>query len=318
MARLQESAARARRFAPCRDERPQWGVRILSLLPSATEMVYLLGLEDSLVGVTHECDWPAPAAFKPRVTRSLLPPGATPLEVDSLVSAAAGGGDPVQRLDRELIADLAPDLVLTQDLCGVCAVPRGHLDAALAVLGLECQVLSFDPACIADVLANVVSLGDATGTGERARGVVAGLRSRLDAVEPLVRRKQRRRALALEWGDPPYNAGHWVPEMIAMAGCEPLLAVPGEYSYRVTWEAVRASDPEIILYIPCGYDLERACKEAEVLLDRPEVAGAERIVVGGSGGYFSRPGPRLVDGVEALAASFHGEGDFAPVTARLR
>jgi iron complex transport system substrate-binding protein len=293
-------------------------VRIISLLPSATEIVYLLGLEASLVGVTHECDWPPGAESKPRVTRSRIPEGATEAEIDALVNAAAAGGQPTQWLDKEAVAALRPDLILTQDLCAVCAVPKGHLDAALDLLGLQAEVMSLDPSSIDDVLANIESVGNATGTEALAEEIVSCYRARLDDVERAVEGKPRPRTLALEWGDPPYNAGHWVPEMISRAGGEPVLGVPGAYSHQLTWEEIAEQEPEIVVFMPCGYHLDDVCAHAGPLMGRPELASAERFIAADSGGYFSRPGPRLVEGVEALAASFHGPGALPGVTARLR
>ena len=294
------------------------GVRILSLLPSATEIACLLGLESSLVGVTHECDWPPVARGKRRVTRSLLPKDAKPSEVDKLVSTAASGGAPTSWLDREAIAELNPDVVLTQDLCAVCAVPRGHLDTALASLGLRAEVVSLDPSSVADVLAGIEAVGRATGTEVLAKEVTSAMASRLEAVRRRVAGKPRPRVLALEWGDPPYSAGHWVPEMVERAGGQALLGEPGAYSRRLSWEEVGEAGPDVVVFMPCGYHLEAACAEGRELAGRAELAGAGRFFAADSGGYFSRPGPRLVDGTEALAEALHGSGEVPGVLARLR
>lgn len=292
-------------------------MKILSLLPSATEIVCLLGLEGCLVGVTHECDWPPSVRAKRQVTRTRLPPGASPSEVDALVSAAASGGEPTYWLDREAIAELAPDIIITQDLCAVCAVPRGHLDAALGRLGISAEVVSLDPSSLSDVLANIEAVGRATGTEALAKEVVGSLAARLDAVAAQVANEPKLRALALEWGDPPYSAGHWVPEMLERSGAEALLGRPGEYSRRLSWEEVAGARPEAVVFMPCGYGLEAACAEGKELVGRPEVAGAKMFFAANSGGYFSRPGPRLVEGVEALARAFHGGGEVPGVLARL-
>lgn len=296
-------------------------VRIISLLPSATEIVYLLGLGESLVGVTHECDWPPEARTKRCVSYSNIPPAATPAEIDRLVDASTSGGSPTHGLDDEAIRSLSPDLVLTQDLCEVCAVPAGHLRAALDVLGINAEVISLDPASLEDVLAGIVTVGKATGTEARAEEVVDGLRERLDRVRRAVAGKGRPRTLALEWGDPPYNAGHWVPEMIDVAGGEPLAASVGTPSTRITWEEVADTHPEVVVFMPCGYDLQGAVAQAPELLEQPAVAGASAIYAAGANEYYSRPGPRLVEGVEALAwALHHPDGiDAAPGTlAKLR
>lgn len=283
------------------------GVRIVSLLPSATEIVYLLGLGESLVGVTHECDWPPDARSKRRVSYSQLPPDATPSEIDRLVNAGASGGTPTHGLDHEAIRELAPDLVLTQDLCAVCAVPAGHLHAALDMLGIRAEVVSLDPSSLDDVLRDVVTVGKVTGREALAEEIAERLRQRLGRVRDLTAGRPRPRAFALEWGDPPFNAGHWVPEMVELAGGEALLASPGLPSTRVTWEEIAGAEPEIVVFMPCGYDLDGALAQVPPLLQRPEIAGARAVFAAGANGYYSRPGPRLVDGVEALAWAFHGE-----------
>jgi len=282
-------------------------VRILSLLPSATEIVYALGLEEELVGVTHECDWPPAARSRRQVSFSALPPAASPGEVDRLVSATVNGGEPIYHLDTEAVGELRPELVLTQDLCAVCAVPSGHVNAALEVLGCRAEVLSMDPSSLDGVLACVLEVGAATGAHVRAAELVDSLRARLDTVAARVAGRDRPRTFALEWSDPPFNAGHWVPEMIELAGGEPVLASRGTPSVRVGWEQVASAAPEVVVFMPCGYDLEAASSEARGLLDRAELAGVTRLFAVDASSYFSRPGPRLVDGVEILASALHGD-----------
>ena len=287
-------------------------VRIVSLLPSATEIVYALGLQDDLVGVTHECDWPAAARAKPVVSVSALPAAATPAEVDSLVSASLGEGEPIYRLDEIAMRDLRPDLVLTQDLCAVCAVPSGRVNEALDVLGCQAEVLSLDPSSLDEVLECVLSVGRITGKEDEATVMVADLNRRLDEVAFLTGALDRPRTFALEWSDPPFNGGHWVPQMITLAGGQPVLARPGEDSVRVTWSEIEAAAPQVVVFMPCGYDTARAAEEGEGLLTRPELSGVEKIFAVDASGYFSRPGPRLVDGVEILAAALHP--DAVPAT----
>jgi iron complex transport system substrate-binding protein len=283
-----------------------WGMRIVSLLPSATEIVYALGLAEHLVGVTDECDWPPQARTVRVVSRSTLPPVAEPAEIDRLVSASIGGGQPIYRLDTDTIGDLRPDLVLAQDLCAVCAVPSGHVNQALDVLGCRAEVVSLDPSSLDEVLDGVLQVGRAAGVQQRAHGVVAGLRERLASVQAAVAGLARPRVFALEWGAPPFNGGHWVPEMLQVAGGQPLLACPGAPSVRVTWEQIEATAPQVVVFMPCGYDLQAAADEAtRTLLGRPALAGVEAIVVVDASAYCSRPGPRLVDGVEILAAALH-------------
>ena len=288
-------------------------VRIVSLLPSATEIVYALGLEDDLVGVTHECDWPPQARAKQVVSVSALPPGATPVEVDELVSASLAGGDPIYRLDEVAVRDLRPDIVLTQDLCAVCAVPSGHVNEALDVLGCRAEVVSLDPSSLDDVLECLVVVGKATGTERHATAVVEELRGRLGAVKDAVHGLPRARTFALEWSDPPYNGGHWVPSMIDLAGGEPVLGSWGTPSVRVRWEDIAAEAPQVVVFMPCGYDLEQAAAEGRSLLDRPELASAGALYAVDASSYFSRPGPRLVDGVEVLASALHPGSITAPV-----
>lgn len=281
-------------------------MRILSLLPSATEIVYALGLEDDLVGVTHECDWPPAARAKRSVSFSALPAAAEPAEVDRLVSASINGGEPIYRLDNDAVRELRPDLVLTQDLCAVCAVPSGHVNDALELLGCRAEVLSMDPSSLGEVLDCVLLVGTVTGTESAAMALVDGLRERLRAVSDGVAERERPRTFALEWSDPPFNGGHWVPEMIELAGGEPVLASRGTPSVRVSWDQIVSASPQVVVFMPCGYDLDGAVVEAGPLLDRPEISDAAFFAVDASS-YFSRPGPRLVEGVEILASALHPE-----------
>jgi iron complex transport system substrate-binding protein len=281
-------------------------MRIMSLLPSATEIVYTLGLAEHLVGVTDECDWPPQARTVQVVSRSALPPVAKPAEIDRLVSASIRGGQPIYRLDTDAIRNLRPDLVLAQDLCAVCAVPSGHVNLALDVLGCQAEVISLDPSSLDEVLDGVLQVGKAAGAEQRAHEIIAGLRERLDRVQAAVQGLERPRVFALEWSDPPFNGGHWVPEMLQLAGAEPVLVCPGVPSVRVTWTQIQAAAPQVVVFMPCGYGLRAAVEEASrTLVGRPELAGVQAIVAVDSSAYCSRPGPRLVDGVEILAAALH-------------
>jgi iron complex transport system substrate-binding protein len=280
-------------------------VRILSLLPSATEIVYLLGLQDELVGVTHECDWPDEARSKRAVTRSALPAGATPAEVDRMVSESIAGGAPIYRLDEEAVMELQPDLILSQDLCAVCAVPSGQVEQALGTLGCAGRVISLDPSSLDEVLDCVLRVGEATGRTARAQTAVSDLRDRLAGVEKAVAGRTRPRTFALEWSDPPFNGGHWIPGMIDLAGGEPVLGSYRAPSVRIEWETIAAALPEVVVFMPCGYDLESARREASDVASRPELSSARAVFAVDASSYFSRPGPRLVDGVELLAAALH-------------
>jgi iron complex transport system substrate-binding protein len=296
-------------------------VRILSLLPSATEIVFALGLEDCLVGVTHECDWPAAARQKQVVSVPLVPAGADPATIDRLVSESLNGGEPIYRLDADAVRELRPDIVLTQDLCAVCAVPSGHVIDALEVFGCTAEVVSLDPSSLSEVVDCVARVGEVTGTARRAGEVVAALRARLEMIRTAVANRPRPRTFALEWSAPPFNAGHWVPDMIDAAGGEAVLAGRGTPSVRVSWEQIAAEAPEVVVFMPCGYGLAEAVAEGEGLLVRPELDGARRVVAVDASGYFSRPGPRLVDGTEILASALHPEavpGTWEQALHRLR
>jgi iron complex transport system substrate-binding protein len=296
-------------------------VRILSLLPSATEIVYALGLEDDLVGVTHECDWPPRARTKRSVTSSSLPGGSDAAEVDRLVSASVVDGEPIYRIDADAIRDLRPDLVLSQDLCAVCAVPSGYVNQALDVLGCRADVVSLDPSSLDEVLDCILQVASATRTEGRAEALVATLRERLENVRHAVAAelpKRRPRTFALEWSDPPFNGGHWIPDMIELAGGEPVLGSFRAPSERVSWEQIEQVAPEVVVFMPCGYDLDAAASEAENLLERSELARVEALFAVDATSYFSRPGPRLVDGVEILASALHPGAVPEPPPGRIR
>jgi len=287
-------------------------VRILSLLPSATEIVFALGLGDSLVGVTAECDYPPEAAEKTVVSIPALPAGGdgarlSAAAVDAVVAEAVASGTALYRLDEAALAALGPDLVLAQDLCVVCAVPSGAVTEALDRFGAAATVVSLDPRHLDEVIAGVTAVAEAAGVGERGRAVAAGLEARLAAVGERVAGARRRRVVELEWSDPPYLGGHWVPEMVAAAGGMCVGASPGAPSAPVSWAAVGRAEAEVVVFAPCGYGLAEAVAEGEALLGRPELAAAAEVWAADGSAYFSRPGPRVVDGVELLAAMLHPE-----------
>jgi iron complex transport system substrate-binding protein len=280
-------------------------MRIVSLLPSATEIVYALNLAEDLVGVTHECDWPPEARGKLLVSHSTLPTGASPAEVDRLVSQSLEGGNPIYRLDHEAIRELRPDIVITQDLCAVCAVPSGHVHEALDLLGCPAQVVSLDPSSLDEVMDCVLQVGTVSGTHREAEAFVEQLRRRLELVKRSVAGLKRPRTFALEWGDPPFNGGHWVPEMIEAAGGESVLGSHGTPSVRLSWEAIAAAAPDVVVFMPCGYNLDGAIEEGKTLRKRPELADVPQFFAADASAFFSRPGPRLIDGVELLAEALH-------------
>jgi len=293
-------------------------MKILSLLPSATEIVYALGLEDDLVGVTCECDFPPEAAAKPALSRTVLPidDGAPAAEIDRLVTEQVAEGEPLYAIDTDAVANLQPDLILAQDLCRVCAVPSGQVEDALAVMGCRADVLSLDPSTLDDILDGITEVGARTDRGEEARALVAGLRERVAAVAAATLGLPAPRTLTLEWLDPPFVGGHWVPEMVERAGGVVLGAEAGEPSRRVGWDEVAAARPDVIVFIPCGYGLAQALEQGRELLAVPEVASspagrAGRVWAADASSYFSRPGPRIVSGLEALARALHPDA-FPP------
>jgi iron complex transport system substrate-binding protein len=280
-------------------------MRLVSLLPSATEIVYALGLGDDLVGVTFECDEPAAArSEKTVVVGGRDTSGMTPGEIDDYVRTQLSAGGDLYTLHAGALAGLDPDLILTQDLCRVCALPSGHVDRALGHLGCRSEVLSLDPHSLEDVLETFSAVANAVGVPERGLDLVAGLRERLAAVSDAVAGRPRRRVAVVEWVDPPFTAGHWVPDLITAAGGEPVAAMAGKRSVRVSWAEMAAPRPEIVLVAPCGYHLEGAIRQAEAVVAHFPAAAVWAI---DGDGLVVRPGPRLVDGVEAIAAILHPE-----------
>jgi len=278
-------------------------MRVVSLLPSATEIVYALGLGDDLVGVTFECDEPPAArAEKVIVVGGRDTSGMTPGEIDSYVRDQLASGGDLYSLHAEALAGLRPELILTQDLCRVCALPTDHVEEALGYLGCQADVLSLDPHTLDDVLTSIVAVGQRTGVPERAAALVGDLRARLARVEAAVAGRPRPAVALVEWVDPPFTAGHWIPDLVSAAGGRPVAAQPGEPSVQTDWSAIAAAGPELVIVAPCGYHLpgavEQARTAAQALPGVPIWAiDADGIVV--------RPGPRLIDGVEAIASILH-------------
>ncbi|MGH2693480.1 MAG: cobalamin-binding protein [Actinomycetota bacterium] len=289
-------------------------MRIVSLLPSATEIVYSLGLENELAGVTFECDFPPQARSKPVVSNTSLDLEEEPTaaEIDRAVGEKAGRGEYLYTLDDDLIRDIQPDLILAQDLCRVCAVPSGQVNEALDKLGCTSEVISLDPNTVEDIISDIERVGRAAGAEERARALVAELRRRVSDIRTTSEGLPRVRTLTLEWADPPFVGGHWVPEMVELAGGRDVLGRVGESSRRSTWGEVLEADPDVIVFMPCGYDLDGALRQAS---DLPAL-GAPMFAVDASA-YFSRPGPRIVDGVEILAWVLHPDAFPTPPPGRV-
>jgi iron complex transport system substrate-binding protein len=289
-------------------------VKIVSLLPSATEIVYALGLGDGLEGVTVECDYPPDARTKPVISRTALPTvqHLSARQIDDAVTTTLAQGEAIYTLDTARISAIQPDLILAQDLCRVCAVPSGAVQDALDVLGCRAEVISLDPTTLDEVIACIGVVGVATGAARRAQVLMDRLQTRITAVREAVAGHARARTFALEWSDPPFSGGHWVPDMIDAAGGNTVLASSGAPSRRLSWDEVAAGRPEIVVFMPCGYGLQDALTEGEQLLHVPELATATRIWAVDASALFSRPGPRIVDGVEALAWALHPQVMPAP------
>lgn len=287
-------------------------MRIASLVPSATEMLFALGLGDQVVGVTHECDHPLPARDLPHLTSTVLPPGLSAAEIDAAVKEVVGEGSALYGLDEERLAELEPELIVTQAVCEVCAVSYEDVVAVAARLPGPPRVLQQDPSSLAEVLEDVSRLGAAAGIERQAASVRAGLEARLEAVRAAVAGAERPRVVALEWLDPPFVGGHWLPEMVALAGGEDVAGPPGAKSPEVTWSVLAGLAPDLVVVMPCGWYVEEA--SAQVAEHRAEIdaLGAARVFAVDAASTFSRPGPRLVDGVELLAHLCHPERVPAP------
>ena len=280
-------------------------MRIVSLVPHATELLFALGLGHDVVGVTHECDYPEAAQDVPQVTRDVLPPGLSAGEIDAAVRERTAGGDSIYALDEELVRELEPDLIVTQALCHVCAVSVDEVQALAQTLPGPPRVISLDPTTYGETVGDVRTIAQATGAKDAALDLIARTARRADVIRLAVRGAPRPRVAALEWMDPVFVAGHWTPQLIEMAGGEDVLGFAGEPSRQATWEEVAAAQPEIVIVMPCGYDAARALIEAEDFADRLRTLGADQVVAVNASAFFSRPGPRLIDGLELLAHVLH-------------
>jgi len=297
-------------------------MRIVSLLPSITEICYALGLGDQVVAVTHECDFPPAASKKPQITRNVLPAGITDsAEIDRLVRERVSQGLPIYELDIDLLTRLDPDLILTQELCPVCAVSYEDVLAIARTLPRMPRVLSIEPTSIDGVLDSIHTVGAATGRESVATSVVDALRHRINWITQRIGEVggSPRRVVCLEWLSPLMIGGHWVPEMVTLAGGNDLLAHAGDRTVQIDWDQVVAAAPDVLVLMPCGNGLEHTVAEAAILRDLPHletipaVRNEQVYAVDGSS-YFNRPGPRLVTGIEILAEIFHPEvfGGISP------
>jgi iron complex transport system substrate-binding protein len=294
-------------------------MRIVSLLPSLTEICFVLGLENDLVAVTHECDYPPATRSLPHITRTILPPDLIEsVEIDRRVKAAISEGRSLYELDVDRLIELEPDLILTQDLCQVCAVSIEDVRAIAERIPSRPRVVSIEPRTLEEMLQSIGHVGELTGRNATARAVIEALRTRLARIAAYVARTEHRyRVVCLEWLDPPMVAGHWVPEMVSLAGGNDPLGIAAEPSFEVGWQQVIDARPDVMVLMPCGFDLETTVADVERLAkvhDRlpegleqvPAVTSGHVYAVDGSG-FFNRPGPRLVSGVEILAGILHAE-----------
>ena len=288
---------------------------VASLVPSATEMLFALGLGDSVAGVTHECDYPPGAEALPHLTRSVIPEGLQADEIDRAVRERTARGESLYELDEFALEELGVDLIVTQAVCEVCAVSFEDVRAIAERLPTQPTVISLDPSTLGEVMADVPRLAQAAGVIEAGERLLEETAERIDAVERAVADAPRPRVAALEWLDPVYVGGHWVPQMIELAGGTDVLGFLGEKSRTVEWAEVEASAPEVVVSMPCGLYAEEAA--AETMRHRERLAALEaRVVAVDAAAYFSRPGPRLVDGVELLGHLLHPDLVPAPDSRR--
>ena len=280
-------------------------MRIVSLVPSATEMLFALGVGDEVTAVTHECDHPAAALELPRITRDVIGPGLAPDEIDRAVRELTEQGRSIYELDEHALRSLAPDLIVTQALCDVCAVSYDDVRAIAERMDPAPEVLALDPHTLGEVLGDVRTLARATDAEDAGAGLVRDAAARIDRVRLAVSDAPPVSVAALEWLDPVFVAGHWTPQLIEYAGGIDLFGLPGERSETRSWEELAAAKPDVVVVMPCGYDAERAHEEAESYADELAELGAGRVVAVDAAAYFSRPGPRLVDGLELMAHVLH-------------
>ena len=279
-------------------------MRIVSLVPSATEMLFALGVGDEVTAVTHECDHPAAVLDLPKVTRDVIGPGLAPDEIDRAVRELTEQGRSIYELDADALHRLHPDLIVTQALCAVCAVSYDDVRAIADQMDPVPEVLSLDPHTLGEVLGDVRTLAQATDVKDAGVELVQDAATRIDRVRLATRAAEPVRVAALEWLDPVFVAGHWTPQLIEYARGLDVLGLPGEHSERRSWDEVRAAQPEVVVVMPCGYDADRALEEAYAYADELQSLDA-RVVAVDAAAYFSRPGPRLIEGLELLGHILH-------------
>jgi iron complex transport system substrate-binding protein len=293
-------------------------MRIVSLVPHATELLFALGLGDDVVAVTHECDYPAAAQDKPHVTKDKLPPGLSAAEIDAAVRRHTEDGEAIYELDEDALRALEPDLIVTQELCPVCAVSYEEVAAVAQTIATCPQVIALDPKTFGETMGDIRTLAQATGARDAALDLVARQRARVDAVKIALRGVSKRpRVACIEWFDPVFVAGHWTPQLVEMAGGVDVFGLAGEHSAQIDWQTVAATQPEVVVCMPCGYDGPRSHLEATLFGHELAKLGARRVVAVDASAMFSRPGPRLLDGLELLAHVLHPDLVRAPAQAAL-
>jgi iron complex transport system substrate-binding protein len=282
-------------------------MRIVSLVPSATEMLFALGVGGDVIAVTHECDYPPAALELPKITRDVLPEGLSAAQIDAAVKERMMRGESIYELDTEALHELRPDLIVTQALCSVCAVSYDDVRTLAEEIETHPQVVSLDPHTVGEVLGDARTLAQATDRKDAAVELVRDTAARIDRIRVAVRGARRPRVVALEWLDPPFVAGHWTPQLIEYAGGEDVLGFAGENSEERSWDEVAAVQPDVVIVMPCGFDAEIAHREAEMHRDELAALGAGEVIAVDAAAYFSRPGPRLIEGLELLAHILHPE-----------
>ena len=287
-------------------------MRIVSLVPHATELLFALGLDEEVVAVTHECDHPPAALQRARITRDVLPAGLSAGEIDAAVRERTLAGEAIYELDRDALETARPDLIVTQALCPVCAVSYDDVASIASELPGDPRVIALDPATFGETHSDVRVVAAATRREAQGERLLADAARRVERVQRAVAGLERVRALALEWLDPPFVAGHWTPQMIELAGGEDVAGSPGEPSQRSDWATLAATDADVAIVMPCGYDAPRAHAEARTHRDALAPLSLRRTVAVDASAYFSRPGPRLIDGLELLAHILHPEAVPAP------
>jgi iron complex transport system substrate-binding protein len=282
-------------------------MRIASLVPHATELLFALGLDEDVVAVTHECDHPPQALELPKLTRDALPQGGSAAEIDRAVRARTLEGLAIYELDEWALAEVEPDLIITQALCPVCAVSYEEVSEVAARIPGQPQVLSLDPKTFGETLGDIRTVATATDHKDEGVELLRSIADRVDRVKLAVRGLRAPRTIAVEWLDPVFVAGHWTPQLIELAGGQDALGLPGEPSQQMTWEMLAAAQPEVVVVMPCGFDAQRAASEALQHAEQLAGLGAGRLLAVDGSAYFSRPGPRLIDGLELLAHILHPE-----------